>query len=402
MPGAAVVDRRSTTGPHEGRAVARSQVPPGITTLLPGQTPDGGHVLSVLLKRSYRIVANANCERLDEDQPLLGGEVFWDTPMNSSVRLESDFTPYKLQTDVVLIGKVHAPKGRPAERCTVGLRIAGRSKSLTVTGRRRAHFGSTETLPTFSEPEPFTEMRLRYERAYGGIDVFSDLSTVMPYPRNPNGSGFVVANSKAAVDDLELPNIELPGDELTPERLCVGSYAEWTRQPVPAGFGWLGKNWLPRAALAGVMPADRETERELRAAYAKLVPAEHRDAYVKHGLPDMNFEFFNGAPEGQRFSFDAAALAGSTVETRNLHPAGALDFRLPPDQPQILIDIGQGQQAPTTVLHTVQIRMMDLEVDMVWRAATPYPGRDWLPQMRMLNIEIDDAVGRVGAAATTA
>jgi hypothetical protein len=359
----------------------------GVTTLLPGQTPDGKYILALLLKRTFRIRAGEACDRADEDQPLLGGDVFWDTAMNSSVRMEADFVPMKLQTDVVLIANAHAPGGRATAQCLASIQVGDRRKHLLVTGDRQARFTSASAAPVFSDPVSFVDMPLLYERAYGGTDVFSDLATVMPYPRNPRGCGFVVANSKSSVEGLALPNVEDPQDLLVPERLCIGEYARWTEQPRPIGFAWVTKNWHPRCQLAGVMPADRATERELRAAYAKLVPADHRDAYVKHGLPDMNFAFFNGASEGLSFPFGAIG-PGTAVRTANLTPEGRLDFQLPPDDPQIGVDIGSGMSNPGTCLHTVQIRLPDGELDMVWRAAVPYPGPDWLPRMRKLEIEV--------------
>jgi hypothetical protein len=32
--------------------------------------------------------------------------------------------------------------------------------------------------------------------------------------------------------------------------------------------------------------------------------------------------------------------------------------------------------------------MEQRQVDLVWCGAVPYPGRDWLPQMRKMEIEI--------------
>jgi len=58
----------------------------GRYVVLPGQTPEGGEILSVLLKRTYAIEHCRECARAGEDQPITSGEVFWDTPMNSTVR----------------------------------------------------------------------------------------------------------------------------------------------------------------------------------------------------------------------------------------------------------------------------------------------------------------------------
>ena len=149
-------------------------------------------------------------------------------------------------------------------------------------------------LPRFTDPVPFTTMELRYERAYGGIDVFSDKATSYPYPRNPMGRGFVVANTRKPVDGLELPNLEDPAALLNPRQLCLGEYSRWEKQPFPAGLGWFPKTWYPRALLAGIMPADRPVEQELRAAYGKLLPPDQRAPLPQFKMPLFNLRLVVG------------------------------------------------------------------------------------------------------------
>jgi hypothetical protein len=152
---------------------------------------------------------------------------------------------------------------------------------------------------------------------------------------------------------------------------------------MPQGFGWFCKYWQPRAALAGVMPADRAVEQELRQAYAQVLPPGVRAVYADNQLPDMNFRFFNGASPGLVLPF----LSGvEKVRLTNLSPEAEIAFQLPGDRPRIGLDIGGGVQEPRVVLHTVMIRMDDRQLDLVWRAAVPYPGLDWLPQMRKLEV----------------
>ncbi len=356
----------------------------GVTVVLPGQTPEGKYVLSVLLKRTYDIVPNGVCSRTAADKALNPGDVPWDDPMNSSVRYESDFIPFKLATDVVLNGKAYAPRGTPTNLCMVALQVENRRKQVLVIGDRVARFVKNGP-PRFTEPSPFLSMELRYELAYGGIDVYSDKVASYPYPRNPMGRGFVMTNSERCLNNLALPNLENPTARLTPEQLCLGDYKRWEQQPFPAGLGWFPKTWLPRAQLAGILPADRATEQELRQAYAKLVPAGQREAYLKHGLPDMDFRFFNGASAGLIFPY---LKGGEQVATENLSPEGALSFRLPYDMPRVGLDIGSGAQEPEVVMHTVMIRMEDRQIDLVWRGAIPYPGPDWLPQMRKMEVSV--------------
>ena len=373
------------SSPVQAHGLAAATEAAGARVVLPGQSPQGEYILSVLLKRTFDIVPNAACTRAKEDEPLNAGDVYWDHPMNSSVRYESDFIPFKVGTDVVLNGTVYAPGGTPTPSCTVALQIGQRRNTLVVTGDREARYVAGRA-PIFTDPMPFHTMSLQYERAYGGTDVYSDRKVPYPYPRNPLGRGFVVRNTQESVDRLPLPNVESPHALVTPEQLCLDEYAAWETRPVPAGFGWFPKVWLPRAQLAGVMPLDRPIEQELRKAYAELLPVEQRDAYLTHGLRDMDFRFFNGASAGCAFRF----LTGNeAIATENLTPQGRLDFRLPGQAPLIGLDIGEGVQQPEVVLHTVMIRLDDGQLDLVWRGAVPYRGPDWLPEMRRMEVFVD-------------
>lgn len=356
----------------------------GRTAMLPGQTPEGEYILSILLKRTYNIVAGRPCVRADDDRELIPGDVPWGNPMNTTTRFESDFVPYKLATDVVVNGKAYAPEGKPTETCVVTVQIGDHRKDVLVIGDRKAHVSDHQT-PIFSDPLPFETMDLRYERAYGGIDVYSDKKTAYPYPRNTMGRGFIVANTETGLEHLELPNLEDPVDLLTPERLLANDYSRWVNQPMPAGFGWFSKFWRPRAELAGIMPADRPVEQELRKAYSKFIPKDQRGAYLKNGIGNMDFRFFSGASPGLSMPY----LRGDeAINTVNLGPEGSISFSLPGERPQIALDIGTGLKQTEVVIHTVMIHMEERQADIVWRGALPYPGPDWLVEMKKLEIII--------------
>ncbi len=365
------------SGPAE-RAPAR----PVQKIVLPGQTPAGQYILSVLVKRTYDIKPGTMCQRAAADGKVISGDVYYDDPMNSPVKLESDFIPFKLATDVVVNATAYAPNGAPTTSFTSSVTVGDVRKDVLVIGDRVCHYRDGQP-PVFGDPEPLTSIEVRYDRAYGGVDIYSDPKLPCPYGRNPLGRGYVIANTKRAVDRLELPNFEDPNDPLTPERLCLGHFMHWERQPMPQGFGWVPKHWRPRGELAGVMPADRAVERELRRAYATLVPPEQREMYAQTELPDMDFRFFNGASPGLVLPF----LTGNEwIELINLTPDGDQRFQLPGDRPKIGLDIGEGVQEPATCLHTVMIRADNGQVDLVWRGAVPYPGPDWLPQMRKMEV----------------
>ena len=357
----------------------------GARVVLPGQSPEGEYILSVLLKRTYDIVPGAECVRAAADLPLHAGDVFRDHPMNSSLLNESDFIPFKPATDLVLNGHVYAPTGADVAWLDASLQVGERRKIVRVFGDREARW--TGGRPVFTDPVPFTSMDVSYERAYGGIDVFSDVKVPYPYPRNPLGRGFVVRNIAKTVNGLALPNIEDPYAPLDPDTLCLEDYLQWESRPMPAGFGWLLKTWYPRALLAGVMPLDRPVEQELRKAYAELIPdKDQREAYVKNGFRDMDFAFFNGASPGLVLPF---LSGGERIATTNLSPGGDLEFNLPAAMPGIGLDIGDGVQEPEVVLQTVMIRMDDAQVDLVWRGAVPYRGPDWFPEMRKMDVLVE-------------
>jgi hypothetical protein len=372
----AVVQNSPSTSPAE-RIIQK--------VVLPGQTPEGEHILGVLVKRTYDIVPGSRCTRAAADKKLVPGDVHYNDPMNSTVRFETDFVPFKLATDVVLNGRAYAPLGQRVATLMVSLTIGQHRKDLLVLGDRVAHYRAKQD-PVFTDPQPFETMDLRYERAYGGVDIFSEPKMQCVYPRNHLGRGFAVANIQRSVENLPLPNLENAGDQLTPARLCVGQFKDWERQPMPEGFGWTVKMWRPRSSYAGVMPADRALEQELRGAYAALVPPVYRKLYEQTQIRDMDFRFFNGASPGLVVPF---LVGDEQVNLVNLDPQGRTQFQLPGERPKIGLDIGQGVQGPQVVLQTVMIRTEDRQVDLLWRAAVPYAGPDWLPQMRKMEVLIE-------------
>jgi hypothetical protein len=353
--------------------------------VLPGQTPQGEYIFGVLVKRTYDIVRGNRCARATADKKLVPGDVHYGDPMNSTVRFESDFVPFKLATDVVLNGRAHAPRGQRVTTLTASLLIGQHRKDLLVLGDRVARYNGKQD-PVFTDPQPFETMDLRYERAYGGVDIYSEPKMQCVYARNHLGRGYVVANTKRSVENLPLPNIEDPNSPLTPSRLCIGDFRNWERQPMPQGFGWTTKMWCPRSSYAGVMPADRALEQELRRAYAPLVPPAQRKLYERSQLPAMDFRFFNGASAALALPFLSGAEQMRLV---NLDAQGDTQFNLPDERPFVGLDIGQGMQEPRVVLHTVMIRMEDRQVDLVWRGAVPYPGPDWLPEMKKMEVLIE-------------
>lgn len=358
----------------------------GVVQIVPGRDHRGEHVFSVLVKRSYRITPDRAAERCERDHPLRLIDEYYDNgdPEWSTVQHESEVAPYKPSTDVVVIAKAYAPRGIPAEQATVGLQVGNRRKMLIVTGDRHCHHRDGGT-PVFSDPEPFTEMEIRYERAYGGRDEKSLPDVPFIYPRNFMGAGVVLRNEKDAVEGLTLPNIEDPQDLLTPDRLFIEEPGRWHLQPLPQGLGWRQRTWYPRAALLGSYPPFLDAGTVTAEETMGLLPKDHVALAKQSRLKPYETHFANGASLGLMFADlkgdEPVALAGLT-------PGGLLRFSLPGDVPRIGLDLGSGVKELEPQLHTVSIRPDDEEVDMIWRGACPYPGYHWLPKMTRLEAEV--------------
>jgi hypothetical protein len=359
----------------------------GIVQVVPGRNHRDQHIFSVIVKRTYRIVPHARAERAEADQPFRLIDHYYDDgdPEWSIVQFESELVPYKVATDVVVIGKAYAPAGVATQGMTVGIQVGDRKKVLAVTGNRRCSYREGAP-PVFTDPEPFTEMEIRYDRAYGGRDEKSVADIPFMYPRNFMGTGVVLRNVKEAVEGLPLPNIEDPEDLLTPDRLFIEEADRWHLQPMPQGFGWRQRNWYPRAALLGTYPPFLDAGVVTAEERMGLLPQNHVALAKQSRLRPMEAHFANGASLGLMFS---TFTGDEEVMLGRLTPGGGLlKFSLPGDTPAMGLDLGQGMKALEPRLHTVSIRPDDLEVDLIWRGAQSYPGYHWLPNIKRVEAEV--------------
>ena len=116
-----------------------------------------------------------------------------------------------------------------------------------------------------------------------------------------------------------------------------------------------------------------------------LVPQKQIALARQFKLPGFDIRFNNGASPGLALPY---LCEDETIRLKHLTPDGDFSFMLPDETPGMMLDIGLGEKELTPVLHTVCIRMEDLQVDLVWRGAHQYPGIDWLPEMKKLEAAI--------------
>lgn len=276
---------------------------------MPWENADGKCRLTIVLKATFTIAADGNVQIADEQLPVLFGDQHFDDDPLAPVRFESEMVPFKPRADLVVVGQAYAPKRRPVAQLDVRLRVGNLQNTIRVFGDRHWVFPSRlAMIPKISKPQPFTQMGLTYQRAFGGIDAESALYCA----ENLAGVGFVGAMSPKSMHDKPLPNLEDPRDLIH----------TWNSRPKPVGFGFYGRGWMPRLRYAGTFDDNYRRNRAPK-------PPE-----------DFSYEFYNGAHPDLQV---AGYLEGNEdVELENLIPDGVARFRLPDLQP--IVEVTRHQQ----------------------------------------------------------
>ncbi|NVB36434.1 DUF2169 domain-containing protein [Pseudenhygromyxa sp. WMMC2535] len=176
--------------------------------------------------------------------------------------------------EYLIHGSAYAPGGVAVPELPVGVRVGPLSKQLQVSGDR---YWVGRTQP--SAAQPFTELPLAWDRAYGGPD----------FPRNPLGRG------RAEVELIGQPAVLLPNVE-DPRALIDAA----DQDVEPAGLRAIDISWPQRSALAGTY--DQRWLEELFPGFAA----------------DVDWGVHNIAPRDQQR--EGWWRGGEDWELINLHP----------------------------------------------------------------------------------
>lgn len=358
--------------------------------------PGGERTFGMLLKRTYQIDAYGECELAEDEQQelLVGGEVPYgevEPPLVSSVLQGDDFIAFKEYTDVVVQGSAYA-YGPNVRQTTVGVRFGNLEREIVVYGDRVGEWQGTYG-PRFSEPEPFEQIPVVYDLAYGGLDVAAyarhgypmaemmrtvrpdtemDIHSPYHYPRNPAGTGFLVTLDRESFEDLAIPNFEYAFDPLAPERLAVGEPKRWINGPLPAGMNWQSAAWFPRVGYLGLTRAHELLDAQV---------AEVALGWATDDLLDIP-SMLTTLDRMPRTEFAQSASPGMTVgevppdaelECWNMHPEHPLrHVRLPNEAPRVKLGLSAGKMVELdTQLNTIVYRTDHDRLILVWCARTP-------------------------------
>ena len=319
-----------------------NQTPFAVETL-PFSDPDGQAFLALIVKGTFAMVHKKTALPAKDQMPVAFGDEMYSAPLGSGVRLEADNAPFKPCADVVLVGHAYAPPGlRSVTGIDVSLRVGALHRVLRVFGDR--HWRWSFLWPVSrTRPEPFAKMPITYERAFGGMDMAGGGFC----SQNLAGRGYLSKICKENVQDVLLPNIEDP-------RHLIRSPKD---HPLPVGFGFYGRDWVPRVNHLGTFDEDWRKQR------SPELPRDFSFAYYNAAHPDLQFK---GYLEGDE-----------VVELRNLTPDWVMRFKLPAvritcrvdKSYQMLAALVESRQPSHPGLEKLQVRAPEQE-DMVMNLDT--------------------------------
>jgi len=267
-----------------------------------------------------------------EQLPITLADEYHGDPACSSLKAVSDMHIGKPGTDVLITGHARAP--RPITEMLVEVSVAERQTTLRVVGDR---VWRRDGRP--SEPEPFTEMPLVWERAYGGVHATSD--QILAEERNPVGRGFLGNRKPPELENSPAPNLL---DPAAPQEK-LGDAAR------PACFAPSVAAWLPRRAFAGTYD---EAWQRSRAPY---LPDDFDPRFLQCASDPLRFDHFLQGSEPVRVS-------GMTLSE-------PIEFAVPTVRPQIEVILNGIPVDSHAELETLWIEPDDNRATVTWRSNVP-------------------------------
>jgi len=357
---------------------------------LSGMNNKNKYILAVIAKRSYSFNADGKCYLIEAEKIVEDIEVYSES--NNLIDKDMDIYLYKPYTDIIVKGKARTASKTRQFVSRVG--IGNRSVEMLIIGNRKVYLDSSSQKLKFSDPEFIHEVPLRYDYAYGGVDIVAEKKLQQPpdeilktlpsdvdwregnpfrYPRNPCGKGYIVEFNKSMIEQLELPNIEDVSNRLTTNNIITGSLDKWINMPLPVCTDWVSPIWFPRLTYFGFIhnPVDLSiTPEEVKKGLA--------DNNIMDNLPPQN-KFNIRSANGASLGLQTPHLRGDEIITlENIHPTKTIfNIELPNDIPDIFVDGRKGKLKPTVpIIQTLVIRSDEKKIDIVWsgnaEAIRPY------------------------------
>lgn len=359
--------------------------------------------LAVVHKRSYRWKSGAEPQRLSEDEPLRQMPEVWPEKVDErgpSYRGLVDAHAWRTGVDVLVRGTARA--ARSVGQLPLAVRVGDRVVTGIAWGQRRIERRGNAW--AFSEPEPFTELTLRDEWAYGGSDAAAEARIIaqavasmtpeqrrragpsvqgllgshrpLAYPRNPYGLGYVLDGRPEDVVGRALPRLERSDDVLTPARLVLPAPFAWVPQPLPFSWSGLPPYAFPRIAMAGAPPSGYEPGAVCPEITRGWLPQDFCRGNIHSTSPQdlprlLHPDYVRNADPALRFAQLAAA---TRIELNGFSgTAPALVTTVPHDRPLAEHPDPSGRKEPVLVplvLHEVVIDADQQQMHVIFAGRT--------------------------------
>lgn len=307
-----------------------------------GLAPDGRESLVVIAKGCFDLPLDGREARLLEvQQALLMADTFLGEPGLSAPLREMDFAPVKPFCDVLVLGKAHAPGGRPASQITAGIRVGRVAKAFSVLGPRHWQPGLLGVAPGL--PQAFIEQDISYAQAFGGSHpVKGNPQQQHCYLDNPAGCGWYPRN----MDSADMLGMPMPSTEVLgkPVDSPHGDFR-------PMALGPIGRHWPERAAFAGTY------DEAWLADCFPFLPADFDNRYFQAAPADQQTEYLKG---------------GEEVVLLNLTPQERAGFRIPTLEVPVTFFLNKGgHETVHAVIDTLLIDTDANQVQLTWRTNRP-------------------------------
>ncbi len=368
----------------------------------------GHYCTTVVTKVGYRIVIDPSTGKGElqlieqEPLPLVLADEHWDDDPRGSIRQESDLAPFKPRCDLLIIGNAYSPEGKASDQWPVRVRLAQtcsennnadennstekNSASTTLVDKTLyvyapGHFHRTLFGWALKRDKNTTQVPLRWDYAFGGASKIANPKHQQDPTQtewllneacfsNPVGCGWAEKRHqklarKAAHPSLETipatcffyPNeaISEPAFFQHPKNVIntkeMQSIA--TQYPCrPAGFGSVGRSWIPRVLLTGTYDDQWQQERW------PLSPTDFDDHY------------WNSAPQDQQCAWPNPDCQLETwfLFSSELAPQGYVQMQLPGHRAFVMARLQDDTPIPlTTHIDTLLLDTEKRQLEVVWR-----------------------------------
>ncbi|HTJ98914.1 MAG TPA: DUF2169 domain-containing protein, partial [Bordetella sp.] len=223
---------------------------------------------------------------LDDRRALMSEQELWRVGSAEAGGLLDLGIP-KADAEFLVSGAAYTRHQDDKTACAVQVRVGDLEKSLLVFGDRYWVDGRA------TAPAAFDAMRVDWAHAYGGAD----------HPANPLGLG-TQARRVNGVDAIPLPNVEHTQGRISRPGQAVP----------PAGFDAIAPDNPARFARMGTQYGQQWLERDFPGFAA-----------------DMDWHYFNAAPQDQWWNGRTEVPAGAEYEIWNMHPDRAVQRGHLPD-----------------------------------------------------------------------